>query len=450
MDPRSEHRWTSRRAWVVGALLFLLLVATGRRAWAAFELNDREWEGGSELLEIAREELGRDRVELVGTLDFEQLTPNDGVLILHPEGDLNAEEFSAFLTAGGRLAVLDDHGKATNLLARYRVQRVPAPLRPAQTLRSNPDLAIAVPAVQSVAGVEQNRHPVVAGVERLVTNHPTALLHPNLTPVLEIPAIGEPNATLAVTGVIANRGRLFVMGDPSTLINLMLRYPGNRAFAKGLVKYLVEPDAWGERSGKLYILANKIRQRGHYGGEGGVARDARELLSSFEDLLAQVRKNGLPPGVALAFGAASALLLLAWAVGTTLKTYRPYLPRYAHAAPLLAQGGVAGRAAVLAAPTTDPALVLAELHAVLVETLADRLELDSKLAPERLIEEARERGLLSQEQAAEAHWLRKELARGPDALARGHRLSLLPARLRELGEKTLVLCNQIDQRMGES
>jgi hypothetical protein len=435
---------------VVGALLLLLLVVSGRRAWAAFELNDREWEGGSELLEIAREELGRERVELVGTLDFEQLSPNDGVLVLHPENELNAEEFSAFLTAGGRLAVLDDHGKATNLLARYRVQRVPAPLRPAQTLRSNPDLAIAIPAVQSVAGVEQNRHPVVAGVDRLVTNHPTALLHPNLTPVLEIPAIGEPNATLAVTGVIANRGRLFVMGDPSTLINLMLRYPGNRAFAKGLVKYLVEPDAWGERSGKLYILANKIRQRGHYGGEGGVARDARELLSSFEDLLAQIRKSGLPPGVALAFGAACALLLLAWAVGTTLKTYRPYLPRYAHAAPLVAQGGVAGRAAVLSAPTTDPALVLAELHATLIETLADRLDMDAKLAPERLIEEARERGLLSQEQAASAHWLRKELARGPDALARNQRLSFPAPRLRELGEKTLVLCSQIDQRMRES
>ncbi len=233
MDLRSPHRWTSPRAWVTSALLLVALFVTCRSAWAAFEPNDREWEGGSELLEIARTELGRDRVELIGTLDFEQLTPNDGVLILHPDGELNAEEFSAFLTAGGRLAVLDDHGKATNLLSRYRVQRVPAPLRPAQTLRANPDLAIAVPAVQSVAGVEQNRHPVVAGVERLVTNHPTALLHPNLTPVLEIPAIGEPNATLAVTGVIANRGRLFVMGDPSTLINLMLRYLGNRAFAKG-------------------------------------------------------------------------------------------------------------------------------------------------------------------------------------------------------------------------
>ncbi len=30
------------------------------------------------------------------------------------------------------------------------------------------------------------------------------------------------------------------MGDPSVVINEMLRYPGNRAFASGLLKYLAE------------------------------------------------------------------------------------------------------------------------------------------------------------------------------------------------------------------
>jgi hypothetical protein len=156
----------------------------------AFEFKDSEWEGTSELLEIARTELGKERVEILAAIDFERLTPADGVLVLHPDVELNPDEVAAFLVAGGRLALLDDHGKATGLLARYRIQRVNSPLRPAQSLRQNPDLAVAVPAVQSVAGVEQNRHPVVVGVDRLVTNHPTALLHPNLTPVLEIPAVG--------------------------------------------------------------------------------------------------------------------------------------------------------------------------------------------------------------------------------------------------------------------
>ncbi len=424
-----------------------MALLVSRQALAAFEYNDSEWEGASELLEIARQELGKERVDIVATLDFERLTPNDGVLVLHPDADLNPDEVGAFLIAGGRLAVLDDHGKATSLLARYHIQRVPGPLRPTHTLRNNPELAVAVPAVQAVAGVEQNRHPVVAGVERLVTNHPTALVHPNLTPVLEIPAVGEPNATLAVTGVIGSRGRLFVMGDPSAVINLMMRYPGNRAFGVGLVKYLVEADTWGERGGHLYLLANGFRQRGQYGGQGGLLRDARETLSALQDVLNDVRKNGLPPGVALAFGAAAALLLLAWAMGTALKTYRAYLPRYAAAQPLLAQGGVAGRAAVLAAPTTDHALMLAELHATLVETLAQRLGLDPKLAPERLLAEGRAQDVISREQASQIQGLLRELARGPAALAAGQRLNLPAARLADLGKKTMALAREIDQRI---
>lgn len=428
---------------IIALVLFTLLPATAR---AAFDFNDTEWEGTSELLEIARAELGKERVEIVATLDFEQLTPNDGLLVLHPEVELNPDEIAAFLIAGGRLAVLDDHGRAGSLLARYRIQRVNAPLRPNQSLRQNPDLAVAVPAVQAVAGVEQNRHPVVVGVERLVTNHATALVHPNLTPVLEIPAVGEPNATLAVTGVIANRGRLFVMGDPSAVINLMMRYPGNRAFGAGLVKYLVEPDSWGERGGKLYLLANGFRQRGQYGGQGGLVRDAREALSAFEDVLGEVRKNGLPPGVALAFGAAAALLLLAWAIGTALKTYRPYLPRYAAPLPLLSQGGVAGRAAVLSAPSTDHALALAELHAALIETLAQSVGLDPKQSPDQLAAAAEAQGVLSPARAAEVRRMLRELARGPAALAAGQRLHLPASRLSELGKKTMALAREIDHR----
>ena len=59
-----------------------------------------------------------------------------------------------------------------------------------------------------------------ADVDRIVTNHPTALTHEKLTAVLEIPAIGEPNATLAVTGVIEKRGRIFAMGDLPTTVRI--------------------------------------------------------------------------------------------------------------------------------------------------------------------------------------------------------------------------------------
>src|SRR5689334_23042877 len=202
---------TSGRLWRRLALLSAAIgqLCVAAPAWAAFEFKDSTWEGSSEMLLLARERLGASRVKVVAKLDFAGLTPADGVLVLHPEVDLKHDEVSGFLAAGGRLAVLDDFGAADRLLEHYRIFRVQAPLRPAASLRDNPALAIAVPAVQAVAGQEQNRHPIVANVERIVTNHPSALTNPNLTPVLTIPALGEPDATLAVTGVIAGHGRLF-------------------------------------------------------------------------------------------------------------------------------------------------------------------------------------------------------------------------------------------------
>ena len=43
----------------------------------------------------------------------------------------------------------------------------------------------------------------------------------------------------------------------------------DRSFAKSLLRYLVEKDDWGERGGKLYVLTNGFRQRGHFGVKDG-------------------------------------------------------------------------------------------------------------------------------------------------------------------------------------
>jgi hypothetical protein len=236
--------------WLIATAGALALLVQTAELRAAFEYGDESWEGTSELLALARSQLGEERVKLVAQLDYSKLTPKGALVVLHPETRLNYEQVGAFLKGGGRLAVLDDHGRAGELLSRFQIHRVSAPLRPKRTLRKNQNLAIAVPAVQVAAGVEQGRHPIVADVQRVMTNHPTALRHPDLTPVLRIEAEDEPDVTLAVTGII-NKGRLFSMGDPSALINLMMRYPGTRSFATGLISYLVEDDLWGARGGNL-------------------------------------------------------------------------------------------------------------------------------------------------------------------------------------------------------
>jgi hypothetical protein len=413
---------------------------------AAFEVNDPEWEGTSELLDIARAELGRDRVEIVGTLDYGKLDANDGVLVLHPEVDIDPDEMGAFLAAGGRLALLDDRGRAPSFLTRYHIQRVEAPLRPAQVLRGNNNLPIALPVLQEVAGQEQSRHPTMRDVDRIVTNHPTALVHQKLTPVLEIPAIGEPNATLAVTGVIEKRGRVFAMGDPSTLINLMLRYPGNRAFAKHLVEYLVDRDERPERPGKLYIVTNGFRQRGHYGGAAGPLRELGDLVSGVRDALRAAEESGLSSTVAIVLAAGALAVALVWSLEHALRAYRRYVPRYALPMPLIGQGGVAGRAALLAAPATDRALVLAELRSALAEALAERLGTDARAGSGRLLEEVKGRQVLDQRGIRILFELLGELDRGVDRLGSRQKLRVGTARVVELHEKMMEILAQIDER----
>jgi len=438
------------RHWLpfsAAAALTLMFVSLARDAWGkGFEVADTSWEGTSELYALAQQELGKARVQVLASADFERLGKGDGLLVLHPERELDYNELSAFLRAGGRMAVLDDRGEAAHFLARFQIHRVEAPRNPAQSLRDNPNLAIAVPAVEQVAGQEQNRHPVVVGVDRVVTNHPTALVHPNLTQVLKIPALGEPDATLAVTGIIAKSGRLFAMGDPSVVINEMLRYPGNRAFASGLLKYLVENDAGISRGGKLYILANDFSQKGHFGGSRGALGELSNLSDTLAEFALELEKNGLPGALSLVLAVLAGGGTLAWAVNYSSRRYRRSVPRYALAPLLVAQGGLAGRAAVLTAPTTDPALVLLELRSALSEALAHRLGLSRLASPEQIVAELAKRPLFEAARVQQIAELFRALAAGQAPLLARKRLKMAEARLSDLARKVMEILDEIEQR----
>jgi len=423
-----------------------VLALTGSAWGKAFEIADSGWEGTSELYALAQQELGKDKVQVLATVDYEHLGKDDALLLLHPERELDYNELSAFLRGGGRMAVLDDRGEAAHFLARFQIHRVEAPRTPAQSLRENPSLAIAVPAVEQVAGQEQNRHPVVSGVDRVVTNHPTALVHPNLTQVLKIPATGEPDATLAVTGIIAKSGRLFAMGDPSVVINEMLRYPGNRAFATGLLKYLAENDAGVSRGGKLYILANDFSQKGHFGGSRGAFSELSNLSETVAEFASELEKNGFPGTLSLALAALAGTGALAWALNYSSRRYRRSVPRYAHAPPLLAQGGLAGRAAVLSAPTTDPALVLLELRSALGEALAQRLGLSRLASPEQIVAELAKKPLFDAGRVREIADLFRALAAGQAPILSRKRLKMDNDRLAGLSRKVMEILDEIEQR----
>lgn len=375
---------TRRTALVLLSSLLLALLCPRVARGGAFDINDTSWEGCSELLEIARAELGTSRVVPLAVVDWDQVRPEDGVIALHPLQPMDADETAAFMKAGGRLAIVDDYGRGNETLRRFHIERSSPPSRPAQSLRDRPALAIAEPVLDVVAGRSTGPHPVVAGVQKLVTNHPTGLIHPNLSPVLHIRSIGEPDVVIAVAGQVG-KGRLFAMSDPSAVMNQMLRYPGNRAFAAGLVRYLVDDDGPMLRKGRLYIVANKFDEHGAFGGQTTMRKELDSAFSSLADALADARTNGFPPWMHVALAIIVAGAAAIWALRAGARTYKSPLPRYARRVPLIAQGGAAGRFAMLAAPSSARGLVLLELKSALVETVAHRFGLDAEPAPDVLV-----------------------------------------------------------------
>ncbi len=405
------------RATVAGWILAVGMGFTHVSRAESFRFDEERWDSTTELVRIARERLGKDRVETPAELDWARLRPGDGVIVLHPERELDYAEALAFLRAGGRLALLDDYGRSEPILDRFKIRRVDAPRRPAESIRDNPQLAIAVPTIQVVAGQEQGRHPIVAGVSQVVTNHPTGLVHPSLTPVLTIPgAQDDPDVTLAVTGIIADRGRLLAMGDPSVVMNLMLRYPGNRAFAAGLIDYLVEDDSWGERGGHIYLLANDFPQHGSYGGTPTIAKQLQDQITSARERLAELHQSGIPATAALVLGLLLTLVTIGWTTSTATRPYRRTVPRFARRTDLVAQGGTAGRVALLAAPTTHRALAVLELKSALEEGLAERLGMPSGAGSREILAEIDRQQALSQPSSGELRALLAEMRKAEAAM----------------------------------
>jgi hypothetical protein len=369
------------------AVIVGLVLAAPRPLRAeAFAWNDTTWEGCSELLELARRELGRERVVVQSVLDWSQITAADGVLLVHPLRAVDAEEATSFMKSGGRLAVVDDYGRGDTLLGHFHIERRALPARPAAALRDRPALPIAEPPDEEGHGAA-GPHPTVQFVEAVALNHGSGFQHPDLTVVLVVPAVDEQPVAFAVAGQV-EEGRLFAVGDGSIFINQMMRYPGNQRFAAGLVQYLLAGDRPGAPSaGKLFVLANEFEERGGFGGVTPWRKSIDRAFESLARAIGETRRAG-PPGWLRTVAAALTALLagyLAWrALG---RFYHPRSPRFARPTPLLAQAGVPGRVALLQAPTSPPALALLEVRSALTEAIAVGLGRAPRLASVDVVHE---------------------------------------------------------------
>ena len=383
-------------------LLLLVAIAAPRRALAApFDLDGQNWEGLSELVRIAKSELGTSRVIASSILPLGELKREDGVLIVHPERALDVDELAAFMRAGGRVILLDDYGTGDDLLTRFGIRRVSLPARPAQMLRDNPSLAIAEPA---------SGHPTVHDVVHVVTNHGTGLEHQALSPLLVVRGDGEPDVLLAVAGAVGH-GRLIAIGDASIPINAMMRYPGNRALSLALVRYAADDDVWGKRGGTLYVVANRFRTTGAFGDASRADSAAGEARRALLEGLEALRREGLPPAVSYFAALSVGLGVVVWTSARVGRRYKAILPRFVRAVPAALQGGVAGHAAVLGAPNTSRVLATLELKSALEEQLATRLGLEHAPPGDELVARVRAAGLLDDRRARSLSDLLGELGR---------------------------------------
>jgi hypothetical protein len=201
---------------------------------------------------------------------------------------------------------------------------------------------------------------------------------------------------LAQAGAVGH-GRLLAVGDASVLINEMLRYPGNRAFARGIVRYAVEDDAWGARSGRLFVVANDFEQLGTFGDASRWSREWNERSRAAKDALAALGTEGLSPTFAYALAVLVGLVLVLWVGARAGRTHRPVLPRFVRAVPLVSQGGVAGHAAVLASKSAPRMLAMLEMKSALEEELVGLLGLEHVPSADVLLAKVAEARLLDAE-----------------------------------------------------
>lgn len=450
----------NRTLWVLGALLCVLVRATECRA-DPFDPADEGWEGISGFVALARETFGAQRVSITRRLEWDTLGPSDSLIVIHPTRALDFDQASSFLDAGGRLALLDDHGRGAALLTRFRIHRKSAPADPEVVLRENPQLAIAVPAGELFPNPHPPsvRHPILLDVDQVVTNHPT-ILWPDpkveLTPLLEVPTRKGPAALIALLGVIGDAarcepseaatgkrcGRLFALSDPSVFINLMLRYPGNRAFATGLLSYLAGDDS--KTRGKLHIVVNDFSQTGALHGVG--QKDWFEKrLNALRELTDEVRSKGLPENATLLLAALTCMVVavVGW---HSLSRSVLQRPSFTQSTALVAMGGPVGRAAVLAAPTTHPALVVIELKTALEESLRQQLHLEPTASSAAILEAVQQTKLLDARSSAKLKQMFAEMNRAETSLYRQSRFRARPADIERLRQGVLEVLGALERQ----
>jgi hypothetical protein len=318
---RSPHRLAAAFALTLALGVAEPPSASAQTAPSAdYDPQSSSWNGLVELVRLSQTAQVELRTSPV--LDWSAVRRGEGLLVLYPLSSVDLDELSAFLEDGGRLALMDDFGASDPLLRWFQVQRSEAV---AGQLRSPrlPGMYTAFRLGDHVLGDQ---------VDALVTNEPVVLRHPRLSPVFSLTQ--DPSQGVVLAGQVG-RGRLVVGGDPSVLINSMLRFSGNRQFAINLLTYLS-----AQPRGRVHLVHGRFTSRGSY--EGARSRRRSPLKAFSKNLDESLLRAGVVLNDPSLLRLLSALALLLSSLLMAAKTWGPKpTDRFGPTAPAGPLAGVA-------------------------------------------------------------------------------------------------------------
>jgi hypothetical protein len=282
-----------------GLLVAIAWLSPAAAAEADYDLGSRAWNGLSDFRAVAAG-LGF-TVEASSDLAWETLAPERDVLfLLYPTTAVDPIQLGSFVRAGGRVLVADDFGRADEALARLGLLRRPAHTVRARRWDGNPNLPIAEARLAA--------HPLARDAAELVTNHPSVFTAEGGDTVFAFSG----DDAVVVAGELG-AGRYVALSDPSVLINDMLAFDGNLAFALNLCRWL-QPQGGGRTgAGRIIVLTGDVRLHGET-PRAPEASSVNDILkaagSALEDLNDYLPSEGLLRLLG-GLGAAGAILVLA-------------------------------------------------------------------------------------------------------------------------------------------
>ncbi len=306
----------------MSALLALTALLLGGPA--DFDPQSEDWNGMRYVATTAAE--AKVELEVVPEFDWRDVDSDDVLVFLRPGVTVEADELREFVLDGGHAVVALDRGDGPHLLEAFGLRLLTEPVIHSEYYRDHPAFP-RLTAPETEAG--EQPHFLWYNVAEIILNHPTAIAldktargRGDANVLIEF---AEPDQAFAVE-VADGDGYVLFIGDASIFINDMQRHAyGDKQFAANTLRYFCDDPC------SVKVLTPDAVVRGRYsptGGRalGGLSRQFSLAIAALNETLAAAGDWFGRPEVL--FGA-SASLLLAMLLGSSLLPWPTALPRFA-------------------------------------------------------------------------------------------------------------------------